>query len=99
MPGENTPSLCDFGGLMLLSNILVLSQPTMASVEDWSVCSCRNPPFERRAGTDGFVPRAGGRDQQERPLNDVQMQILVFRLLTVRFRVVTDQPSYSAAAA
>lgn len=41
---------------MLLSNILVPSQPKMVSAEDWSVCSYRNPSFKRRAGTDGFVP-------------------------------------------
>lgn len=41
---------------MLLSNILVLSQPKMASVEGRSVCSYRNPSFKPRAGTDGFLP-------------------------------------------
>jgi len=43
------------GSLTLLS-ILVLSEPTTASMEGWSVSSLGNPSFKRQAGTDGFVP-------------------------------------------
>jgi len=52
----------DLEGLIPLSSILVLGQPTMASVEGWSASSCRNPSFKRRAGTDGLVPIRGVAD-------------------------------------